>query len=69
MYSKLQLGLVISSFYNPYTAALLNLPDWMAVAQSRFSNAVATISRRFGEILQYFKHKTTKGVVKASIIA
>ncbi|MGD1861203.1 MAG: transposase [Leptolyngbyaceae cyanobacterium] len=39
------------------------------MAQSGFPNAVATISRQFSEILQYFKRRITKGVVKASIIA
>jgi transposase len=46
------------------TQALLDLLDWMATAQSRFPQAVATISRWFGEILQYFEHRTTNGVVE-----
>jgi len=46
------------------TAALLDLLEWMATAQHRFPKAVATISRWFGEILQYFEHRTTNGVVE-----
>jgi transposase len=46
------------------TAALLDLLEWMATAQHHFPKAVATISRWFGEILQYFEHRTTNGVVE-----
>ncbi|MEM6522004.1 MAG: transposase [Cyanobacteria bacterium P01_C01_bin.70] len=44
--------------------ALFALLDWMAMAQSLYPNSVATIRRWFGEILQYFEHKTTSGVVE-----
>lgn len=43
---------------------LLLLLDWMAEAQKFHPNSVATISRWFGEILQYFEHHTTNGVVE-----
>jgi transposase len=44
--------------------ALFGLLDWMATAQSLYPNSVATISRWFGEILPYFEHRTTSGVVE-----
>ena len=44
--------------------ALFGLLDWMATAQSLYPNSVATIRRWFGEILQYFEHRTTSGVVE-----
>lgn len=44
--------------------ALVNLLDWMATAQNLYPNSVATMSRWFGEILQYFEHRTTSGVVE-----
>jgi len=46
------------------TQALVGLLDWMAAAQSLFPHSVATIRRWFGEILQYFEHRTTSGVVE-----
>ena len=46
------------------TQAMVDLLDWMATAQSLFPNSVATIRRWFGEILQYFEHRTTSGVVE-----
>ena len=44
--------------------ALVDLLDWMATAQSLYPNSVATMKRWFGEILQYFEHRTTSGVVE-----
>jgi transposase len=44
--------------------ALFGLLDWMATAQSLYPHSVATIRRWFGEILQYFEHRTTSGVVE-----
>lgn len=44
--------------------ALIDLLDWMATAQSLYPNSVATMRRWFGEILQYFEHRTTSGVVE-----
>lgn len=46
------------------TQALVELLDWMATAQPLYPNSVATIRRWFGEILQYFEHRTTSGVVE-----
>ena len=46
------------------SAALFALLDWMATAQSLYPNSVATIRRWLGEILQYFEHRTTSGVVE-----
>lgn len=47
-----------------WTHALLSFLDWMKAAQSLYPKAVATIKRWFGEILQYFEHRTTSGVVE-----
>ena len=44
--------------------ALFGLIDWMASAQSLYQCAVGTIGRWFGEILQYFEHRTTSGTVE-----
>ena len=46
------------------TQALVDLLDWIATAQPLYPNSVATIRRWFGEILQYFEHRTTSGVVE-----
>ncbi|MEA5451973.1 ISL3 family transposase [Leptolyngbya sp. CCNP1308] len=46
------------------TQALVDLLDWMATAQPLYPNSVATIRRWLGEILQYFEHRTTSGVVE-----
>ncbi len=44
--------------------ATLGFLDWMADAQALFPAAVATMSRWFGEIIQYFENRTTSGVVE-----
>lgn len=44
--------------------AMLGLLDWMKTAQDLYQNSVATMSRWFGEIIQYFEHRTTSGVVE-----
>ncbi len=44
--------------------ATLGLLDWMADAQALYKSSVATMTRWFGEILQYFEHRTTSGVVE-----
>ncbi|WP_287309160.1 ISL3 family transposase [Okeania sp. SIO1H2] len=44
--------------------ALLSLLDWMATAQELYQDAVGTIGRWFGEILQYFEHRTTSGTIE-----
>lgn len=44
--------------------ATLGLLDWMAEAQSLYQSSVATMTRWFGEIIQYFEHRTTSGVVE-----
>ena len=46
------------------TEALFGLLDWMATAQSLYPDSVATMRRWLGEILQYFEHRTTSGVVE-----
>ena len=43
------------------TRALL---DWMVAAQTLYESAVGTMTRWFGEIVQYFEHRTTSGVVE-----
>lgn len=47
-----------------WAQALPDFLDWMKTAQSLYPEAVATIKRWFGEILQYFEHRTTSGVVE-----
>lgn len=47
-----------------WTSALWGLLEWMSTAQHLFVNSVATMRRWFGEILQYFEHRTTSGVVE-----
>lgn len=47
-----------------WVQALPGFLDWMKTAQSLYPKAVATIRRWFGEILQYFEHRTTSGVVE-----
>jgi transposase len=44
--------------------ALPGFLDWMKAAQSFYPKAVGTIGRWFGEILQYFEHRTTSGIVE-----
>lgn len=44
--------------------ATLELLDWMADAQPLYEGAVGTMTRWFGEIVQYFEHRTTSGVVE-----
>jgi transposase len=46
------------------TQALFGLLDWLATAQTLYPQSVATMTRWFGEILQYFEHRTTNGVVE-----
>ena len=47
-----------------HVQATLDLLDWMADAQSLYKGAVGTMTRWFGEIVQYFEHRTTSGVVE-----
>ena len=42
----------------------LNFLAWMKDAQPLFQSAVGTMTRWFGEIVQYFEHRTTSGVVE-----
>ena len=44
--------------------ATLDFLLWMANAQALFQSSVGTMTRWFGEILQYFEHRTTSGVVE-----
>lgn len=46
------------------TQALFSLLQWLKKAQHLYPNAVATIRRWFGEILQFFEFRTTNGVVE-----
>ncbi len=43
---------------------LLNLADWLRDATTKFPNSCATIIRWLGEIIPYFKNRTTQGVVE-----
>ncbi len=43
---------------------LLNLSDWLRDAASEFPNSSATIIRWLGEIIGYFKNRTTQGIVE-----
>ena len=47
-----------------WSQALPRFLTWMKEAQSLYPSAVATMRRWFGEILQYFEHRTTSGVVE-----
>lgn len=47
-----------------WSQALPDFLTWMKAAQSLYPNAVATMRRWFGEILQYFEHRTSSGVVE-----
>jgi transposase len=44
--------------------AILSLLDWMHDAQALYQEAVGTIGRWFGEIIQYFENRTTSSVVE-----
>lgn len=44
--------------------ATLALLDWMADAQPLYQKSVGTMTRWFGEIVQYFEHRTTSGPVE-----
>lgn len=46
------------------TQAILDFLDWMMDAQTLYRSSVGTMSRWFGEIIQYFEHRTTSGVVE-----
>lgn len=50
--------------YNNSGEATLGLLDWMAEAQAQYQSSVSTMTRWFGEIIQYFEHRTTSGVVE-----
>ena len=43
---------------------LLNLADWLRGAASKLPKSCATIIRWFGEIIPYFKNRTTQGIVE-----
>ncbi len=43
---------------------LLNLSDWLGDAAKDFPNSSATIIRWLGEIIGYFKNRTTQGIVE-----
>ena len=49
---------------NSEVVGLLNLRDWLRDAASDFPHSCATIIRWFGEIIAYFKNRTTQGVVE-----
>lgn len=50
--------------HNDSARATLALLDWMAESQTLYESAVGTMTRWFGEIVQYFEHRTTSGVVE-----
>lgn len=50
--------------YDNSAQAILGLLDWMADAQTLYASSVGTMTRWFGEIIQYFEHRTTSGVVE-----
>ena len=43
---------------------LLNLADWLRDATSKFPKSCGTIIRWLGEIIPYFKNRTTQGIVE-----
>lgn len=49
---------------NSELIGLLNLSDWLRDASSDFPNSSATIIRWLGEIIGYFKNRTTQGIVE-----
>ena len=49
---------------NSEVIGLLNLADWLRDAASKFPSSCGTIIRWFGEIIPYFKNRTTQGVVE-----
>ena len=42
----------------------LNLIDWLVKASPYYPKSVATIKRWFAEIVGYFTHRTTNGIVE-----
>lgn len=50
--------------YDNSAQATVGLLDWMADAQTLYQSSVGTMTRWFGEIVQYFEHRTTSGVVE-----
>ena len=49
---------------NSELIGLLNLSDWLRDAASDFPNSSGTIIRWLGEIISYFKNRTTQGIVE-----
>ena len=49
---------------NSELIGLLDLSDWLRDAASDFPNSSATIIRWLGEIVGYFKNRTTQGIVE-----
>jgi len=43
---------------------LLNLADWLRDAASKLPKSCGTIIRWLGEIIPYFKNRTTQGIVQ-----
>ncbi|GAB1540158.1 hypothetical protein NUACC21_28270 [Scytonema sp. NUACC21] len=43
---------------------MLELINWLKKAEPYYQKSVRTIKRWFGEIVGYFEHKTTNGVVE-----
>lgn len=44
--------------------AICGLLDWMTQARTLYESSVGTLTRWFGEVIQYFEHRTTSGVVE-----
>ena len=49
---------------NDWLVGLLKLEIWLSEAQKYFQNSQKTIIRWRGEIIAYFDHRTTSGVVE-----
>lgn len=47
-----------------WVEGLFNLSDWLKSAQDYFPGSCSTIKRWIGEIMAYFDHRTTQGVVE-----
>ncbi|NEO28236.1 MAG: transposase, partial [Kamptonema sp. SIO4C4] len=43
---------------------LFKIADWLREAQEYFQSSCGTIRRWLGEIISYFDHRTTQGVVE-----
>ena len=49
---------------NSEIIGLLNLADWLKDAATKFPSSCQTVIRWLGEIIPYFKNRTTQGIVE-----